>query len=148
MTIKFWGADKPNGFLSNFYKSPFQLENLRYPTVEHYFQSKKFEGTRFEYYILSLETPIESAREGKRRDLPLRSDWEEVKEQVMYKALRAKFLSHRALFDSFMATGDQDLVENSPFDYYWGTGRDDSGKNRLGILLMRLRKEFQDADSN
>jgi ribA/ribD-fused uncharacterized protein len=143
MTIKFWGANNPNGFLSNFYHSPFMVENIRYPTVEHYFQSKKFEGTRFEYYILSLETPAETAREGKRRDLPLRPDWEEVKEEVMYRGLNAKFLTHsHELYNKLMDTGNEELVENSPYDYYWGVGRNGTGKNRLGILLMKLREEL------
>jgi ribA/ribD-fused uncharacterized protein len=119
------------------------VENIRYPTVEHYFQSKKFEGTRFEYYILSLETPAETAREGKRRDLPLRPDWEEVKEEVMYRGLNAKFLTHsHELYNKLMDTGNEELVENSPYDYYWGVGRNGTGKNRLGILLMKLREEL------
>jgi ribA/ribD-fused uncharacterized protein len=138
--IKFWGADNPNGFLSNFYPSPFTSYGLRYPTVEHYFQSKKFEGTRFEYYILSLETPKETAREGKRRDLPLRSDWEQVKEEVMFQALREKFLSDKKLLNALIDTGNAKLVENSPYDYYWGVGRNGTGKNRLGELIMMLRE--------
>jgi predicted NAD-dependent protein-ADP-ribosyltransferase YbiA (DUF1768 family) len=41
-----------------------------------------------------------------------------------------------------MDTGNEELVENSPYDYYWGVGRNGTGKNRLGILLMKLREEL------
>lgn len=143
MAIKFWGAYNANGFLSNFYFSDFTINNIVYPTVEHYFQSKKFEGTIHEFYILHLETPKETAREGKRRDLPLRKDWEQVKEDVMYKALKAKFLQSIDLYEMLMLTGDEELIEDSPYDYYWGVGRKGTGKNRLGVLLMKLREELK-----
>lgn len=29
--------------------------------------------------------------------------------------------------------------ENAPKDYYWGSGKDGSGKNRLGQILMEVR---------
>lgn len=140
--IKFWGADRPNGFLSNFYFSDFTMNDVVYPTVEHYFQSKKFEGTKWEDYILSLPTPKDTAREGKRRDLPLRKDWESIKEQVMYEALHAKFSQSKNLRELLLNTHKLKLVENSPFDSYWGIGKNQLGMNRLGVLLMRLRDEI------
>lgn len=140
--IKFWGADRPNGFLSNFYFSDFTMNDVVYPTVEHYFQSKKFEGTKWEDYILSLPTPKDTAREGKRRDLPLRKDWESIKEQVMYEALHAKFSQSKNLRELLLNTHKLELVENSPFDSYWGIGKNQLGMNRLGVLLMRLRDEI------
>lgn len=142
MTIKFWGANNPNGYLSNFYESDFTINGVTYPTVEHYFQAKKFEGSKYEDYILKLKTPKETAREGKRRDFPLRKDWEQVKEDVMYTALRAKFTQSLELTTKLIETGDANLVEDSPYDYYWGVGRNKTGQNRLGILLMRLRDEL------
>lgn len=141
--IKFWGADRPNGYLSNFYFSDFVMDDVVYPTVEHYFQSKKFEGTKWENYILSLTTPKDTAREGKRRDLPLRKDWESIKEEVMYDALHAKFSQSGKLKELLLNTGEQELVENSPFDNYWGVGREQMGRNRLGVLLMRLREDIK-----
>jgi ribA/ribD-fused uncharacterized protein len=143
MVIKFWGADNPNGFLSNFYFSDVTFGDIVYPTVEHYFQSKKFEGTKYEEYILYLDTPKEAAKEGKRRDLPFRKDWEKVKEDIMYEALQAKFYQSYSLSQMLISTGDHELIENSPYDYYWGVGRDKTGKNRLGILLMKLREEIK-----
>ena len=33
------------------------------------------------------------------------------------------------------------LVENSKIDSYWGIGKKGTGKNKLGKLLMKIRKE-------
>jgi len=74
---------------------------------------------------------------------PLRSespDWEEVKEDVMRRALRAKFTQHDDLRVLLLETGEAVIVENAPGDLYWGIGRDGTGKNRLGALLMELRE--------
>lgn len=142
MSIDFWGLHGSHPFLSNFYGSPFILDGKQYSTVEHFFQSQKFAGTKYEEYIRCLETPAEAAREGKRRDLPLRKDWEEVKEGVMYKGLIAKFTQNPALQIALLATKGEMLREVSPYDRYWGTGRDQTGKNRLGVLLVRLRDEY------
>jgi len=62
----------------------------------------------------------------------------------MMDALRAKFAQHDDLRDILLGTGDAALVEHTANDSYWGDG---SGKNRLGVLLMRLRAELRpDAD--
>jgi hypothetical protein len=119
-----------------------KIDGVIYPTVEHYFQSMKFEGTGYDEYIRNLRYPSETAREGKRRDLPLRPDWEEVKEDIMYKALKVKFNNY-TLQKKLLETGNKELVEDSPYDSYWGVGRNGTGKNRLGILLMKLREELK-----
>ena len=45
--------------------------------------------------------------------------------------------------DTLLATGDKELVENAPGDYYWGCGADGSGRNMLGRILMELRAELR-----
>ena len=80
---------------------------------------------------------------GRDRKLPLRRDWESVKEKVMLDALRAKFTQNADLKAILLGTGDAVLVEHTARDAYWGDGGDGSGKNRLGRLLMRLRDELR-----
>ena len=84
---------------------------------------------------------------GRSRKLPLRHDWESVKEQVMMDALRAKFTQHDDLKAILLGTGDATLVEHTANDSYWGDGGDGSGKNRLGHLLMQLRAELRAAET-
>ncbi len=42
-----------------------------------------------------------------------------------------------------MNTGNCPIVENAPGDYYWGCGKDGSGKNKLGEVLMQVREILQ-----
>ena len=77
---------------------------------------------------------------GRNRDLPLRQDWEHVKEDVMRAALTAKFTQHPALRELLLRTRKAELVEHTPRDRYWGDGGNGRGKNRLGELLMELRE--------
>ena len=63
-----------------------------------------------------------------------------VKEEVMKKALLAKFRTHEDLKTLLLSTGKEKLVENAPRDYYWGCGANGNGKNRLGKILMEVRE--------
>lgn len=60
----------------------------------------------------------------------------------MWQAIQAKFMSHSLLAKMLLATQDQLLVENSPYDEYWGIGSNSKGHNHLGTLLMRLRHQL------
>ena len=43
------------------------------------------------------------------------------------------------LRDVLLGTGDEEIVEDSPTDGYWGCGADGKGRNRLGEILMEVR---------
>jgi ribA/ribD-fused uncharacterized protein len=57
----------------------------------------------------------------------------------MREAVLRKFETHPDLREALLATGDEELVENAPDDYYWGRGADGSGANHLGKILMEVR---------
>ncbi len=61
----------------------------------------------------------------------------------MLDALRAKFTQHEDLRELLLSTGNAQLVEHTASDRYWADGGDGSGKNMLGVLLMRLRDELR-----
>ena len=61
----------------------------------------------------------------------------------MRTAVRAKFETHADLREQLLATGDEEFVEDSPNDDYWGRGRRGTGKNRLGRILMEVREELR-----
>jgi N-glycosidase YbiA len=126
--------------LSNFSPHGFQLDGAYWPTVEHYFQAQKFPAqSAYQDKIRQARSPKDAKALGRSRKVPLRPDWEEVKEEVMRRALRAKFLAHRELTAMLLGTEGRELIENAPSDYYWGCGSTGTGKNRLGSLLMELR---------
>lgn len=60
----------------------------------------------------------------------------------MYDTLKAKFTQYEVLKELLLETGDKILIEHTENDAYWGDAGDGSGKNQLGKLLMRLRKEL------
>lgn len=61
----------------------------------------------------------------------------------MRRALYAKFKQNPELRDLLLATGNALIVENAPGDRYWGCGKDGTGLNRLGILLVELRDRLR-----
>ena len=153
--IKFYGRTKPDPKywpFSNFYPAPFvDSAGITWPTTEHYFQAMKFLPGEIcklnslftcREYIRRAKTPGEAAQIGRSRDLPLRKDWEEVKDQYMYKALWYKFTQHQDLRELLCETNDAELIEHTYKDSYWGDGGDGTGKNMLGVLLMKIRKNI------
>ena len=145
--INFYSTTGEYGCFSNFSRHAITLKGKRWPTSEHYFQAQKFAGTEHEEEVRKCKTPREAANMGRSRKLPLRRDWESVKEKVMLEALRAKFTQHGELKAILLGTGDALLVEHTENDSYWGDGGDGSGKNRLGRLLMQVRDELRAASA-
>jgi len=59
--------------------------------------------------------------------------------KIMRKTLIEKFAVSKKASKILLDTGDAILQESSIYDSFWGTGKDNSGENWLGILLMELR---------
>lgn len=143
--IRFYSTRDDYGEFSNFAAFPFDLDGKRWPTSEHYFQAQKFVGTEHEETVRLADSPSTAAKIGRSRLLPLRPDWEEVKDDVMRKALAAKFAQHPRLQRLLLSTGEATLVEHTKNDRYWADGGDGTGRNMLGILLMELRTALREA---
>ncbi len=141
--VRFYGHKQHYFEFSNFHRSPIILEDKEWPTSEHFFQAKKFIDMDLQEYIRSQKSPMKAAQEGRKRVLPLREDWEMIKEVFMWRAIYAKFTQHQKLRGILVNTGDMYIIEASPKDSYWGWGHDKMGRNRLGILLMELRFELE-----
>ena len=136
--IDFYSTKDPYGEFSNFATFPLEIDGKTWPTSEHYFQAQKFAGTPHEEELRAIESPMKVALAGRERHRPLRPDWEEVKDDVMRRALRAKFTQHDSHRELLLGTGESDS--------YWGDGGDRTGGNMLGKLLMELRTELRGED--
>jgi ribA/ribD-fused uncharacterized protein len=147
MTITFYEVDAPYGAFSNFSPHGIELDGQWWPTTEHYFQAQKFAGTPYEEQVRLAATPKQAALIGRDRRLPLRPDWEQVKEEVMRRALLRKFETHASLRAILLATGEEELVENNTLDSYWGCGKEGTGNNRLGRMLMEVRALWRERQS-
>lgn len=145
--IKFYKVNDEYGCFSNFSKHPFELEGKRWATSEIYFQAKKFEGTEHEEIIRSMTNSLEAAKYGRNRKLPLRTDWEDVKDEIMRKAVIAKFSQNEDIKEILLQTGNKKIIEATTDDYYWGCGTDGTGKNMLGEILMEVRQLLRDKEA-
>lgn len=85
---------------------------------------------------------MKAAELGRSRRMKIVRNWDKQKDNVMYTALLAKFTQHADLQELLLHTGDARLVEHTENDSYWGDGGDGSGQNRLGKLLMTVRKNL------
>ncbi len=63
--------------------------------------------------------------------------------ELMYRCNFEKFRQNEGLRNKLLATGDATIVEASPFDSYWGCGKNGLGANNLGKVLMRVRAALQ-----
>ena len=119
-----------------------RIEGNDYLTVEHWFQSQKFTDVELQEKIRTAPTATKAKHLGRTKDLTFRSNWDSVKEEVLYKGLKAKFEQNPILQTLLLQTGSEQLIEHSPWDSYWGSGKSGNGKNRMGELLMKLRTEL------
>lgn len=142
MTIFFYTKTDKFGEFSNFSKFGVEMDGVWWPTVEHYFQAQKFEDNEHREKIRTSHTPKIAAELGRSRKVAIRTDWEDVKDNIMYEAVLKKFKTHPELANLLKSTGTQDIVENAPGDYYWGCGQDGTGQNKLGKILVRVRYEI------
>lgn len=132
-------------FLSNFYMAPITYDGWDYTNNEAAFQAQKTSSRILRVQLFSGANPSEAKRQG--RSIKLRADWEDVKDNIMYEIVRAKFSQNPDLKEKLLATGDKLLEEGNTWgDVVWGTV-DGVGENRLGKILMRVRSELAEKDN-
>ena len=128
-------------FLSNFWEVPVTYKGLTYGSNEAAFQAQKCidESEREQFTTLRSN---EAKRLG--RYVQLRPDWEDVKLPIMEEIVRAKFTQNEDLKQLLLATGELVPEEgNTWHDTYWGVdAQTREGRNHLGRILMRVRKEL------
>lgn len=55
----------------------------------------------------------------------------------------AKYTQHQRLAELLLSTGNRVLLEHTENDHYWGDGKDGTGLNVLGKMLMSLRGQLR-----
>jgi N-glycosidase YbiA len=140
MKIKFYYRKKTWGWLSNFERSPQIVDELIYPTNEHYYQSQKAKDPKVQEWIRQAPSAWLAMKAGRSlRDKEKHETWEQSKFAIMKKGLLAKFSQNQELKERLLATKDSSIHEDSPTDLIWGI----KGKDMLGKLLMEVRAEIQ-----
>lgn len=144
-TIYFYSWAKKYFEFSNFSLHPIMIDNKVYATNEHYFQSVKFIDAEYQEKVRLAKTPKEAKQLGSSRGYAILPDWDSKRIQVMKTCVKAKFTQHTELTELLLSTGTAHLVEDSPYDTFWGCGKNGTGQNMLGKILMEVREELRDA---
>ena len=131
-------------FLSNFYPVLIRYDDMLFASAEDAFQSAKSTDAEVRKMFQSTRSSKEAKQLG--RIIKLRSDWDDIKDKVMEDVVRIKFQNPK-LRTLLLETEDAELIEgNSWNDKYWGVCKG-TGENKLGKILMKIRKEIQDEES-
>ena len=120
--------------------APIEYDGFTFSCSEAAYQAMKSLDRAKRAEFVELDA-FQAKRKG--RNVKMRKDWEEVKDQVMYDICLAKFSQHDFLKEKLLKTGEAELIEGNHWgDIYWGVckGR---GKNQLGKTLMRIREEIK-----
>lgn len=126
-------------FLSNFSDATIIINDIMYKNAEAAFQAQKNLSLSYKFSKLSASDAQKLGRQ-----VPLRGDWEDVKDQIMYNIVFSKFDQNPHLKESLLKTGDAQLIEGNTWkDIYWGVCNG-KGQNRLGQILMKVRSEIKD----
>lgn len=131
-------------YLSNFYPCPVTVfftdtgEIVTFRSSEAAFQAAKCPEVASSFR--SLE-PAAAKKLGNK--VELRCDWNDIRDEIMRKVIRAKFEQNPDLARRLLETKDAELIEgNSWGDTYWGVC-DGHGQNKLGRILMSIREELR-----
>ena len=127
-------------WLSNFYPCKVFLEDLEFRSVEAAYVASKTLDENIRKQVQELKTSGECKSFGK--TIPLRKDWKEVRLKVMENLLRQKFQKDSELGQKLISTKNIELIEGNYWnDTFWGVCKG-KGKNNLGKLLMKIRREI------
>ena len=160
--VFFWKDNEENGYLSNWYRRKFVIDDFEYLHVEQYMMAQKaklFHDSARYTAILRATTPRECKSLGKLVTPFDSRTWNAAKFNIVKEGNRAKFEQNPDLKKMLLATGNAILAEASPKDPIWGIGLDAQtaaltdlsewpGQNLLGRALMELRSEFSGGGGN
>ncbi|TXF88471.1 NADAR family protein [Neolewinella aurantiaca] len=160
--LYFWGHRvRPDGVitkscLSQWYPAGFSYEGHSYATAEHWMMAGKarlFGDAEVLERILRTENPAVAKKLGREvRGFEV-DVWKEHMRTIVAQGSCLKFSQNPELLAYLKTTGNEVLVEASPFDPHWGIGmskdeaervtpHDWKGTNWLGWCLMEARDEL------
>lgn len=143
MAIKFYKEFGELGYLATYSNHGFYKDDIFYKTSEHYYQSKKFDDPTVVQRIIDAETPKEASNIGRDRNNKLRENWRLIKNEIMYEAVLYKFMEHADLREKLLATGNEEIIEETTKENYWGCGPNHDGTNHYGKILCKVRERLR-----
>lgn len=151
--ICFHNPNEENGFLSNWFLSPFTANGISFSSMEQYMMYQKancFGDETTATNILATNDVAQIKALGRMVTNYDESHWNGIRQIVVYEGLLSKFSQNDELKALLKATGNAILAECAVKDCIWGIGlsmkdpdRLDKtkwkGQNLLGYALMQVR---------
>lgn len=140
MAIYFYKQYGPLGYLATYSEHGFVKNGIYWKTSEHYYQAQKFDDDKVRQMIINAETPKIASTIGRDKQFKLREDWEEVKQKIMFDAVYYKFKAHPDICKKLLETGNEEIIEETVKENYWGCGPNKDGQNNYGKILIKVRE--------
>ena len=155
--IFFHKPEEPNGYLSNWYPSPFELNGIEFSSCEQYIMYRKcilFGDKEAGKAVLETDDTAKQQKIGRNAKGFVPAVWDGIKQAVLMNGIAAKFEQNEDLKKQLLATENAYLVECARTDHIWACGRrlDDNrrfdlsewaGQNLLGFSLMEIRERLK-----
>lgn len=160
--ICFHNPEEQNGYLSNWYRSVFTVDEITFSSMEQYMMYEKailFQDYQTAEKILSTDDVAEIKALGRMVQHFDEEIWREKREKIVHKGVLQKFLQNPELAEKLLETGEQMIAECAVKDKIWGIGLsmgDEErfcvdkwkGQNLLGQILMQVRAEISVQSQN
>lgn len=153
----FHNPEEINGYLSNWYMSDFEVNNIKFSSIEQYMMYYK--AVTFNDSVTAKEI-LNNTDAGKIKALGRQvknyndTIWNGVRQIIVYEGLFAKFSQNNELKEKLLKTGNDILAECAVQDCIWATGvsmKDENrfdmqkwrGQNLLGFAIMQVREKLR-----
>lgn len=146
-------VNEPNGWMGNMSSLPVRVEGVRYPTLEHLFQSMRFEEEGIQKEIRESKSPMSSKMVMKKhKEKMVIVPRSERDLDLMRSVLRIKLEFYPKLRDELMNQDPDSIIiedctkRSGVSSTFWGMKIVEGewiGENWLGRLWMELRLELQ-----
>lgn len=158
--VYFHKPEEPNGYLSNWFASDFDLDGIHYTSAEQYIMYQKcvlFGDKKSAEAVLAANDVALQQKIGRNAAGYIGNVWSGARQAIAMRGLYAKFSQNIDLRELLLNTGDAYLVECAGSDKVWACGirlSDDkrldasnwTGENILGFALMEVRERLKKAN--
>lgn len=155
--VCFHNPKEINAYLSNWYLSDFETDNIKFSSMEQYMMYQKavtFNDLEIADKILKTSDVAKIKALGRAVKNYNETVWNGVRQIVIYEGLLAKFGQNEDLKNKLLQTDNDILAECAVSDKIWGIGlsmhderrfdmREWKGQNLLGFALMKTRDKLK-----
>lgn len=151
--IYFNSRIKKYAWLSAFFQAPFIAplgkKLVLFRSREHYYQAHKTKNKEFRAKIINTHDSSKAKYFGSAKSgCPIVDGFDKNRATIMREAIRYQFHQNPLLQRWLTETKKAELIEDAPWDEYFGTGRNGDGKNMHGKLLMAHRDDEKGVGTN